>query len=362
MPLQIQYVSYEDPARKQRLEGQKPTIITWKDAKMIRGHSLRAAVREILQIAEVRQVVKISIVGDQGTGKTTLSECLAHLCHTISEIPFAVKMFNKEDMFVFKETIDSLEPVNHILIFNDMSFMKANISKTKIEQIKQEMTTIRHIKGQDVKIILIYNYHYTLSLDKYLRQVDFRYFTNVGSSEFDNMVKQLGPQYSDMINQFTRLEKQAELTKKFTFRLSRTDPTKEFTYDYRKPFIPLLYWNGFGVRFVVSPKREWIDPICPVCTHIDNVVAASELDVNELKENMIRVFGESHTRLAVRLELYQNGYDVFPKRTKQAVKFLDAKIKNQDKKVFENLAACFDFKDERTRLDVKIPEEAPQQN
>ena len=50
-----------------------PVTIEWNGQRMIRNHSIRAAVREILTISESLDVVKINIIGNPGTGKTTLN-------------------------------------------------------------------------------------------------------------------------------------------------------------------------------------------------------------------------------------------------------------------------------------------------
>ena len=352
MPLQTQYV---DPPNQQAQvkTPQKPTIITWKDAKMIRWHSLRAAVREILAVSKERDAIRVGIIGDSGTGKTTLAKTLSHLIHTMSEIPFAVKILTKHDLLNFEETIKVLTPTNHVLVFDDISFLSAQAKKQDMDIIKQKMTELRHLPGgQDVKIISILNWHYSLGLDKYLRQTDFKFFTVIGSSEFDNVIKMVGVNYSKKIQAFQRLTSQAVIRGKFSFPLG---DKKFFSYSFKHPFIPLLFFNGHSLRVVVSPKREWIEPICSACANSDNPTITTTMNIDEFKQNIIRIFGESHARLAVRLKLFQDGVDVFPKRTKQAMKYIDAFLKD---KVYnrEDLAVSFDFKDERTRLDVKIPE------
>ena len=50
-----------------------PITIEWNGQRMIRNHSIRAAVKDILTISESLDVVKINIIGNPGTGKTTLN-------------------------------------------------------------------------------------------------------------------------------------------------------------------------------------------------------------------------------------------------------------------------------------------------
>ena len=62
-----------------------PTIIKWKGCDMIRNHSLRAAITEILNTTKSLDVVKVGIVGEPSTGKTSLARTCAHLIHKMSE-------------------------------------------------------------------------------------------------------------------------------------------------------------------------------------------------------------------------------------------------------------------------------------
>ena len=94
-----------------------PVVIPWKDAKMIRNHSIRATVKEILQVSKSLDVVKIGIIGNQGTGKSTLSQTLAHLIHKMSDVPFSIRIFDKKSLLDFENTLKSLSPANYVLIF-----------------------------------------------------------------------------------------------------------------------------------------------------------------------------------------------------------------------------------------------------
>jgi len=307
MMIKTQVIEYQ--GKSHRKTPDIPTIITWKDSKMIRNHSIRATVREILTISNSLDVVRIGIIGNQGTGKTTLAKTLAHLIHKISleknKIPFAVKLFNRNNLLNFEATLRTLSPTNYILVFDDVSFLGANATKKQIEIIKQAITEIRHLEGgQDVKIILILNWHYTLGLDKYLRQTDFRYFTSIGSSELDNMEKIVGVKYMRRIHSFRKMCNVALLKNKFSFKLG---DKQGFTYSYRQPFIPLLFFNNNTLRYVVSPKREWIDPICSVCQNSTKTTIKSDINANELTKELAEKFGDRISRSAIKIKLFQNG-------------------------------------------------------
>ena len=78
-----------------------PTIITWgkwknKPVKMVRGHSINACVDEILNFNQRRSFLKINVIGQSGSGKTSLMQLLSHQLHSASDIPYEVKFF-KDD-------------------------------------------------------------------------------------------------------------------------------------------------------------------------------------------------------------------------------------------------------------------------
>lgn len=300
----------------------KPLTSTWKKAPFILNHSIRAAVNEMLTASETYDVVKIGIIGDQSTGKTTLMQTLQHLFHKLSDErkgpKFAVRTFGKDQFVDMNKTLSNLAPANYILGFDDISFLGGSTNKRQIEQIKQTITVIRHLK-QDVKIILIYNYHYTLGLDKYLRGADYRFFTSISSSEDDNVLNIVGMRNQPLLTQFKKISNQIKSTKKASFKLADKKPW--FSYEHRKPFAPQLFWNETSLRIVVSPSRHWIDPICDTCTVSDNLNA--EVPFEDFKKEFEYKFTEPAAKAAVRLKLFANGMVTYSPNIVNAMKFLD---------------------------------------
>lgn len=269
-----------------------PTVIKWKGENMIRSHSVKATIREIVHVIEQSlDLVSINIIGNQSTGKTELALLLAHLIHQISKLPFSVRLFGKDDLLNFADTLKSLKPTNYVLIFDDLSFLKANASNKQIEMVKQATTEIRHLPGgQDVKIIIIKISHYTLALDKYLRQNDYSYFTTVGSSEMDNMEKIVTTRYMGRVREFKKLFISAITRKKFSIKLGTKGG---LTYSYKNPFIPVLFWNNDSLRLIVSPKRQWVDPICSTCEEFTSKEHfESEVDIEKLIDDSGQKFGD----------------------------------------------------------------------
>ena len=353
MSSQIEYIKYIAPNSKAKTN--LPVTIEWLGSRMIRNHSIKATVKEILTISESLDVVKINIIGNPGTGKTTLAKTLAHLIHKMSEIPYAVKILDRESLLNFEATLKTLQPTNYVLIFDDVSFLGASANKKQVEIVKKAFSEVRHLEGgSDVKIIAIMNFHYSYGLDKFLRQSNFSFYTSVGSSEMDNMTKTLGIQNTQKIEQFQRVTQMALLKKKYAFQLG-TQKGKWFVYDYRQPFAPALFFNSMSLRVIAFPKREWIDKLCSVCVGSQTLLLKDGLNVDDFAKQLDSKFGKQIGRNALRIKLFQNGINVYPKRVKQAMRFIDLYMENKIVNM-QSLADHYDFDSEPTRLDVKIDE------
>lgn len=351
MKTEVTYVKYPSP--NSRKKSDKPVTIEWNNERMIRNHSIRSTVKEILRVAVSLDVVKINIIGGPATGKTTLANTLGHLIHKMSDVPFAVKTLDRKNLLNFEETLASLTPTNYVLIFDDVSFLGAGANRKQIEIVKRAFTEIRHLEGgQDVRIVAIFNFHYNFGFDKYLRQSEFSFWTNIGSSEKENMEKIVGVKNSQKIESFQKVVQTALSKGKFAFMLGKKD--KWFTYTYRKHFAPALFWNNNQLRTVVFPKREWIDKLCSTCIQAKETPLKDGISVKDFAENINYKFGIQIAKTAVRIKLHQNGINVFPKRVKQCMKYIDQYMNNSVVNLQE-MANCYNFKDERTRLDKKIP-------
>ena len=348
MPVTIEYKKMEPTSRFKK--SNVPVIIEWHGSKMIRNHSIRAAVKEILTISESLDVVKINIIGNPGTGKTTLAKTLGHIIHKMTDIPYAIKLLTREDLLDFQNFLSKLQPTNYVLIFDDVSFLGASANKKQIEMVKKSMTEIRHLPGgQDVKIIAIFNFHYSLGLDKYIRQSNFSFYTSIGSSEMDNMQKTLGMKNTQKIEDFQRIHQMALLKKKFAYRLGKN----WFIYNFRTPFVPALFYNSMTLRTIVFPKREWVDKLCSICIGSEGGTMKDGISVEEFTKDLYKSFGPQLGRNAIRLKLFQNGINVFPKLQKQAMQYIDKVMENKTVNL-QQLADHCEFNNEPTRLDKKI--------
>ena len=133
--MSITYQKYISP--KTRSNDNLPVITEWQGEKFVRSNSLKATVNEILNLSESLDFVKINIIGPSGTGKSTLGISLSHLLHTTSPLPFAVKIFNRENLLNMEETLKTLTATNWILLFDDLSFLGATANRKQIEIVKR---------------------------------------------------------------------------------------------------------------------------------------------------------------------------------------------------------------------------------
>jgi len=331
---------------KKRVE--VPLTLEWKNARMVRIHSIRAAVREILNMSRSLDVVKVNIIGTPSTGKTTLAEVISHLGHTLADIPYTLKKFTREDLLNFENTLASLQPTNHILIFDDISFLAATAGKRQMDLIQKTFTEIRHLPGgQDVKIIAIFNFHYNMSVSKYLRQSDFFCYTSIGTSELDNTLGVVGKKYLQTIINFRKINQQALTTGQFSFELGKKG--QKLTYQWRKPFAPILFWNNISCRFVVFPKREWIEPLCPKCSQSSPDNVKLEMDMKAFDDEVRSRFGISIVRQALKIKLFNMGVNTFSKKVKQCSQWTEEYMKKKGCNA-EQMADYYGLRDKPFKL------------
>lgn len=346
-----QTVSIDVPTTYDKVE-RKARIQKWKDQDFIRSHSVRAAVKEMLQQFKNNEVVKVGIIGEQGTGKSSLARTIGHLAHKINEkdksFPLTFREFGEKQYYDFEATINALEPAHYVLYFHDLSFL---VERKKIDAIKNAVTKIRHLKeGFEAKILLIVDYHYTLALDKYLRQADFKFFTSLGSEEMQNMETMIGTKYKKKLTDFKNkyLEQRGLGTCTFPFKNS-----KPHIYNYKKPFVVCLFWNRITPRYIIFPLREWIDQICPTCSIGLRELIYNKINPKDFVNEGRKACGDRTFNLAAKLILVRNGIDGFPRSIKSAQKYI---IRYLEKKqiTLEDLAIEIGCDMTETRIKQKL--------
>ena len=327
---------------------------------MIRNHSIRAVADKIVKVSSNMDLCSINIVGKQGSGKSTLAKTLGHLVHTMSDIPFMVTIFGKDELKDLENTVKNLSPTNQIIIFDDISFLSSNSNKKEIDTIQSVLTTIRHLEGgKDIKIILIKNFHYSKAIPPFLRQNDFEFISSYDSNEEKNMIEMLGKENSKKIKLLKELYIAVKESLPIVFPLGRR---KKFTYIPRAPFQPYLFTDGSSVRFVVAPKREWIQPVCSICNN-SNKTLETKINLEEFVNDFSTKFTKGNAKAAVKIKLFQQGVNSYSKRVIQAMKYIDQYL---DKKQInlEELALAYDLNPKTTKLfpdkqpEIKVQNEA----
>ena len=252
------------------------------------------------------------------------------------------------DLLNFEETLSKLQPTNHIITFDDISFLTATASGKQIKQIEKAFTEIRHLPGgQDIKIIAIFNFHYNMAVSKYMRQSEVFIYTSIGSSELDNTINVIGKKYTQQIINFRKYFQQSITTEKFTVVLGNKG--QNFVYRYKQPFIPILWYNGISARLVVSPKREWVDEFCTMCANAKNKTSKEKMDLTEFDKSVTSKFGIGVIRQALRIKLFMLGVPTYSNRVKNAMRFIDEWMDGRDFNA-EELAEFYKLEDKATRI------------
>ena len=351
MPVNI-VIKQRAPSKSKKAE--KPVVLKWnpqhiagQGADMIRNHSIKAAANDIVQAISGAELISVNIIGKQDTGKTTLAKALAHLVHDMSNIPFKINILGKKELIHLDDTVSKLTPTNQIIVFDDASFLGSNATKKEIDMISSVLSTIRHLDGgKDVKIVLIKNFHYTKAIPPFLRQNNFTFISSVDTNEIKNLIEMLGAKYTNLIDQLGNLRSEALISHKFTFQLGKKN---FFSYKAKDPFWPYIYSNGRASWIVVCPKREWIAPICSICSTAEK--QDSLVDVEQWKNEFDAKF-PGIAKNIIKQALRDLGIDSYSKPYVAARRYfyngLDLKQFN-----IEDIAVAYGLKQTVTKLRKK---------
>lgn len=333
-----------------------PVTLPWKNARMIRTHSIKATVQEILNIAKSTGAVQVNICAIPGQGKSTLAKLIAHLTHTMADAPFTVKLWGRKELLNIEEEIKKLDPVNHVILYDDVSWLMADkdVPRQKVDQIIKTMTEIRHIKGVDVQIISILNFHYSYAIPKPLRNAQYWFYLSIGSSELDNVLKLVGTKYQRIVDEFRKVHSEAQNFKVFHYRLGAYG--KKFKYDYRMPFAPAIFWNNDTLRHVVFPSREWLAPVCDVCMKGLGIMTKTDEGFDKFQDFITSKFGIGVIRQAFRVLLLQRGINTYQPDVVQCMRLI---VDYFQHRAFdpELIAARFGLHETNTKNQNSLPDE-----
>ena len=311
---------------------------------MVRNQSFIASVKEIINYLEEMDVTRLGIVGDMHSGKSTLAMTIAHTIHTYSKFTFRVRVFYREDLRNFKKTLETLDAANYILVFDDVSFLKDT------SKIEQEVTEIRHMKNrQDIKVVLIFNFHYAKALPPFLREFQFKYVTSIGSDNVKQIADNYGKNNVKLCMDFKFMRKNAIVKKMWFEKIGPKEPIK---YMFRNPFIPVLFWNESKMRKVVSPTRYFMDKQCSICDEGEGHKEYDEMTVTQVCEHGEKVFGKGSFTGAIKLLLHTNGLTVYGKTLTKALRWIEKErmVRNMPLSAF---ASNYGFEETKTRLRAK---------
>jgi hypothetical protein len=153
-----------------------------------------------------------------------------------------------------------------------------------------------------------------------------------------------------MIMQFQQMcVKATKIPYQFSFMLGKM----AFIYNYRKPHIPLLFYNKHTLRFVVSPKRQFVDPICNLCSNAENKIEESDVDTGLFFGKLARTFGPRIVKMALRAKFLSIGINLYPPSSKRCMRAIDNYFSHQIINL-EELAKTYKLKENETYLRKKI--------
>lgn len=333
-----------------------PVTLPWKNARMIRTHSIKAAVQEILNISKSTGAVQVNICAIPGQGKSTLAKLIAHLTHKMADSPFTVKLWGRQQLLNIEDEIKKLDPVNHVILYDDVSWLTADkdVPKQKVDAIIKTMTEIRHIKGVDVQIISILNFHYSYAIPKPLRNAQYWFYLSIGSSELDNVIKLVGTKYLKKVEEFRKVHSQAQNLKKFYYKLGTKG--KQFEYLYRQPFAPALFWNNDSLRHVVFPSREWLAPVCDICSLGMGLPPKDLEGLDKFYNDIIHKFNISVARQALRVYMLQLGANCYQPDVVQCMRYISQYFQLKHF-LPEEIARKFDLHITTTKNRKKLPQD-----
>ncbi len=301
-----------------KTHGQEIKYGEWKGVTFYRYHSFLNVVRKISKIMSHMDFLSISIIGLMGTGKTTLAVSIAHELHKDLESKYGVIMnvvyWGEKELLDIDNALNTIQS-NTTIILDDITNVHKKVSAKQWANIVSIITKIRH-RNQDVKICIIYMFHYDKSFDKFLRGTHFEFITSLDNETIKNYAEKY-PRY--ILDQFSETYRNAIVNlyfggknKYYTKDKQKIKQLKKegksnypALYAYRNPFAPALFGDGNRLRMIIFPHRTWLDRNCGICgdgqTHSDtnqtqivNFMAALESQYGSNAITGLRVFLSQH--------------------------------------------------------------------
>lgn len=272
--------------------------INFHDVPIAQWHNPKILINEIIAENKVKRFTSILIIGTPGTGKSTLSDFLAHNIHL--KAPYLVKHFGKKEVLNFGNVLDSLPNEDLLLILDDISLVfKMKEGQSNKNEILSALTEARHPKfeSSDRKIIIIANIHYMNSIEKMWRsQGGWKLYTDMSNEERLNFNAITKSHFDNKIRTFSKITRDMFLKGKFTLNITKKR-THEYTTDHPGRFF--MCYDGNYPRFFFSVKES-----CLVCSSTKNEYM--KLSPEQITELIFKHYGNDGIA-GLKMELLRSG-------------------------------------------------------
>lgn len=343
-------------------EGTGCIVTEWLGAKIHMNYTPAHQVRKIINHQVHNELTVVTIQGREGTGKTTLARYLGHAIHEgIDKVcrskkypeaikaplrkGYVIKVLTDEDLFGdFDATMANLPAINRILLFDDLTFAGGKYTKRQIDAAKAKLTKIRHLEdGQDVKTVLIYNFHYSKGLDKYLRSSRFIFFTSLLPEERENVANIMGGSRlaKQKTSQFETISNGLQDGGVTTKEMGPDKRYYKVRYELNNPYRIAMFYDGTYPNFMAFPHINTVAPneSCGICFQ-----KTQGIDPGKMLALLYRHFGSDTVSYLLKFKYYQReGSTILKSHAAQASEVISRcatmGIMNQNALIDEWLAA-----------------------
>jgi hypothetical protein len=216
-------------------------------------------------------------------------------------------------------------------------------------EIEKEITEIRHMDSGDFKVVLVFNFHYPKALPPFLREFQYKWVTSIGTDNEKTIVDNYGKDNLKLVKNF-KMQRKKAITKKVWFQ--RVGPKEPVKYNYRDPFIPVLFWNENTMRNVVTPTRYFMDKICSTCEEAEGNRDYDGKTLEEVCKHGEKNFGIGNFKAAIKLLLYVNGLTTHGKNVVRALRWIDKERMSRNMPL-PAFASHYELTETNTRLRKK---------
>ena len=248
-------------------------ITTWKGVRLVRDQAFLPIITSIAEFSKTHSFVKIGIVGQSASGKSTLAQAITHALHVYYMKKYGEKF--SAECFYYPWMGDGynfsiLKPNSCIVTVDDFNCIE-EVFKNKMEKFESIIRAIRR-SNPSMRVVFICTYFDTDDLDEYHLQENFRFFIDRDYGGLEQLQRFCGRELEES-TLFTEMHLTAVRKGKWRTKMKNG---MVFYYKYRKPFVPCLFWNGQELKNVVTPRRQFMDEECNICKHWEKMWWRSE--------------------------------------------------------------------------------------